>query len=219
MTASPRRFPPGLLLLAIAGVVVAAIITIVSLLDSDPEPADQAGSDVPATAPAPLEGDCSNLHSGHGGMWNAAMADEMTAADCPFPYEPFLVPMAGGEEDADLAAPFEPRLYDEVYQMFAGLDLGVCQVGKLPEPSADGFVFGFRLAAGPPGCPNLEGDMAVVLREYATRAFRDEAAHASTSERTLVLGRWVVGVEAADTPLGEQVVEGLIGLGATDVNR
>lgn len=215
MPESSRRIPPTLLALLIAVVLVAAVVVIATLLDSEDDGETAASTEV-TTAEAVDE--CANVHAGHGiAMWNATMADEMTAAGCPWPYDPFLVPTEGGQEDASFTAPFEARLYDELSQMYAGLGLGVCQVATLPDESVDGFTFGFRYAVGPPGCPDMEGDVALTVREYVTRPWRDAAANASTATRTLILGRWVIGVEGDDPAMLEQVVEGLVGLGGQEV--
>ncbi len=99
------------------------------------------GSSEPAGEPV----GCESTHSGHNVMrWNATMADEMVAAGCEWPYDPFLVPLEGGEEDPALDAPFEARLYSEIWDMIGQVDVGVCAVSALPEePGAGGFVFGF----------------------------------------------------------------------------
>lgn len=212
-----------MLLLGVVVLLVVAAVAVAVVATSDDEPdATGSGGTVPATeggaAAAPLTGACENLHAGHGiAMWNPTMADEMTEGGCPFPYEPFMVPLEGGTEDPAIEAPFEPRLYDELWQVFSGLGLGVCQVATLPEEPADGFTFGFRYAVGPAGCPDLEGDGAVVVREYATRAFRDAAAHAASGDGTMVLGRWVLTVEGG-TERAAQVATALEGVGAVTVD-
>jgi hypothetical protein len=214
---STRRLPTTVAVVGAAVVLVAAVVVITILLggDDDDAPPESAGSTIAPVAGA-LGGDCENLHAGHGiAMWNPTMADEMTAAGCPWPYEPFIPEMEGGEEDPSIAAPFEPHLYDDLTQVFAGLDLGLCQVATLGEDQVDGLAFGFRYAAGPPGCPNMEGDVALTVREYGTRAWRDASANASTAPRTLVLGRWAIGLEGDDA-MAEQVAGALVALGAVE---
>lgn len=222
--AAHRRIPPTVFVLAVAVVLVGAIAVIASIGGDDGDDGatgQGATTDAAADGTAPaaaLSGDCQNLHASHGiAMWNPAYADEMTAADCGWPYEPFLVTLDGGEEDPSIAAPFEPRLYDELWQMFGGLGLGVCQVAGVEEDAAHGMVFGFRYAVGPAGCPDMEGDAALVAREYGTRAQRDAAAHASEAPRTWAFGRWVLEVDGDDAALVEQVSGAVTGLGASEV--
>ncbi|QGG95720.1 hypothetical protein [Actinomarinicola tropica] len=220
----PRRTPPALFLLALSAVAVVAAIAVAVVVGGDDDaPNDAAGSGGEAASPTvqSLPPECENLHAGHGiAMWNSAMADEMTTAGCPFPYEPFIPPMEGGEEDPSIDAPFEPRLYADIWQMLSDADLGLCQVTTLPEDSVDGLVFGFRYVAGAAGCPELEGDVALEVREYATRAWRDARAHDAEAPRTFVLGRWVIGVaptgEGGETAV-RAVAEGLGGLGAVEL--
>lgn len=170
--------------------------------DAGPAPADSSGEGVSD----PLDPECENLHASHGiAMWNAGMADEMTAAGCPFPYEPFAPPLEGGAEDPSISTAFEPRLYSEIWAGLAPLDLGLCQVVTLPEESVDGYAFGFRYSFGPVGCPEVEGDTHMHVREYVTRAWRDAHADASTTSPTLVLGRWVIQVEGTPERVPELV--------------
>jgi hypothetical protein len=222
---SPRR-SPLVFGLGLAAVIVVAIGAVIGLTSGDDPADDDAGGAVSSSpgdaagAPVaqPLGEECQNLHAGHGiAMWNSAMADEMTTAGCTFPYAPFDPPLAGGQEDPTIAAPFEPRLYDELWQVFSGLGLGVCQVATLAEESVDGYAFGFRYAVGPAGCPDLDGDAAVVAREYVTRAHRDAHADAAASPTTLVLGRWVLQVEGAPGQVAE-LMAGLRGIGAVPVH-
>lgn len=204
-------------------VVAVGAVALLSGDDDSPsgsaDPASSAPGGVGDESTAePLGAECQNLHAGHGiAMWNSAMADEMTAAGCPFPYAPFDPPMEGGEEDPTIAAPFEPRLYDDLWQVYSELGLGVCQVATLDEESVDGFAFGFRYAVGPPGCPDLDGEAAVVAREYVTRAHRDAHANAAASPETLVLGRWVLQVEGTPERVSE-LIAGLEGIGAARVD-
>jgi hypothetical protein len=100
--------------------------------------------------------------------------------------------------------------------LISASDLGVCSIGALPEEPADGFVFGFRYALGPPACPGATSTVDLVAREYATRAHRDAAAVAASGE-AVVLGRWVITLEgddaAARTALADRLVD-LGGIGA-----
>lgn len=214
-------------LLALTAVAVVAAIAIAVVMGDEPDGDDPAGdaAGVEADGSAPtapeLPPDCVNLHASHGiAMWNPSMADEMTAAGCPFPYDPFLPPLEGGEEDPSLTAPFEARMYTDLWQLLSAADLGLCKVTTMDEPSEDGLAFGFRYVAGPPGCPDPEGAVAMEVREYVTRPWRDAQAHASTSDRTFVLGRWVIGVaptDAGDPAAVDAIATELDGLGAVEL--
>lgn len=194
---------------------------------SDDEPTTTRVA-TPITSPAPGDSSepagepvgCESTHSGHNVMrWNATMADEMVAAGCDWPYDPFLVPLEGGEEDPALAAPFEGRLYSEIWDMIGQVDVGVCAVSALPEePGADGFVFGFDYGIGEPECPG-NALAHVVAEEYGTRAQRDAAAHASEEPATYVLGRWVVTVFGEEETMTDALKEGVMSLGAESVER
>lgn len=219
--AGGRRSSVVLLIGLAAIAVVAAITTAVVAGGGDGEEAAPAGgSTSPAPTVEPLGPECENLHAGHGiAMWTATMADEMTAAGCPFPYDPFLPPMEGGEEDPSLAAPFEARMYSELWELLSAADLGLCKVTTLDEESVDGLAFGFRYVAGPPACPDVEGEVEMVVREYVTRAWRDANAHDGTGERTFVLGRWVIDVSptAGDGSAAEAIAAELLAAEAAEV--
>ena len=157
---------------------------------------------------------CEGLHAGHSVMgWDPTMADEMVEHGCGWPYEPFLSTIEGGKEDRQLAAPFEPRRYAELWAVLTTAGAGVCSVAALPDPPSQGFVFGFIYRVAAPGCPGAEPSVELVAREYAARAQRDTAVSDDPSDRTFVLGRWALSV-SGDTELAELIVDGLLGLGA-----
>ncbi len=145
-------------------------------------------------------GECADVHEGHAGhqamMWTAQMADEMTEAGCGWPYEPFLIDLDGGEDDAALDAPFEPRRYDELWAAITAADLGLCSVATVVEAQETGRAFGFTYQVGEPGCPGAVPTGSIAVGEYGTEAQRDAAAHAAArdadAERVYVLGRWVL---------------------------
>ena len=191
-----------------------AVVVLIAAAGDEPE----AASD-DAAAPSPLSDACTELHSGHNAMsWDPTMADEMVAKGCGWPYEPFLSSSDGATQDAALdAAPFEPRLYDEIWQVIGRTGLGVCTVTGLPDPPAEGFAFGFRYAVAPPGCVGADADVDVDVREYGTRAERDTAARQAGASEALVLGRWVITLEPGDGAIAEDLHRELAGLGAIDV--
>lgn len=212
--APPRREAGRAVILAlVALVMVSVLIAVVSSGDGD-DPAD-----VGDTAPVGegLSEDCARLHTGHNAMrWDSTMADDMVALDCAFPYEPFMTSLEGGEEDPAFdAAPFAPHRYDELSILIADTGLGLCTVGLLPDPPGDGFSFGFRYAAAPPGCPELTSSVDLVAREYVTRAMRDAAANDAAG--SLVLGRWTIQLEPEDGDGARELHAALVAAGAVDV--
>lgn len=212
-----------LLLLGLAAIAVVAAVTIAVVVggeDDGDAAAPAEGSPTPTPTVEPLGPECENLHAGHGiAMWTASMADEMTAAGCPFPYDPFLPPMEGGEEDPSLAAPFEAHMYSELWDLLGAADLGLCKVTTLDEESVDGLAFGFRYVAGPAGCPDVEGEAEMFVREYVTGAWRDANAHEADGDRTLVLGRWVIDVSPTvdDAAAADALTAELVAVGAVEV--
>lgn len=193
----------------VIGGALAATVAFAAVLARD--------DDAPAADPASLSAECEGLHSGHNTMaWDPTQADEMVDRSCGWPYDPFLSTADGGEEDPALAAPFEARRYAELSDVLAAAGAGLCSVGALPAPPAEGFAFGFRYGAAEPGCPGATPTVDLEAREWVTRAQRDAAAHAAASDRTFVLGRWTVTV-TGDTALAEGVVDGLVDLGAVAV--
>jgi hypothetical protein len=206
----------------IAALVVVAVallaVVLVSVLGGDDD--DDVGTEGPAPAPgATLSPECQQIHSGHNTMsWNPTMADEMV--DCAWPYDPFTSTLEGGEPDPALdGVAFEPRRYQEIWDLVGGADLGICSVATLPDQPEAGFAFGFSYDFAAPGCPEATPTGHVVVREYATRDQRDAAAHALSTEGApaLVLGRWVVVVEAADLPIAATLSTALTDLGAAPV--
>lgn len=171
-------------------------------------------------------GSCEHSHHGHNVMmWDPTMADEMLDLGCPWPYPPFETPTDGGQEDPALGSPFEAHRYAEIWDAFGQTDLGVCQVAKLPDEPDDGFAFGFDYTAGEPGCPPGSDTASLVVREYATRAQRDAAAHEAASGGTdsdapdsvQVLGRWTLTTAADDDAQSRAITDALTEAGAVEV--
>lgn len=150
-------------------------------------------------------------------MFDPSLADELVELGCPFPYEPTTISMEGGVEDPTIAAPFEPRRYLEVFEILDRLRFGVCTVGRLNEPSVRGFVYGFTAALQPQSCADSDPSVAVVIREYASRAHRDEAANTERPQRTLVLGRFIITI-AASADDEDLIAEALRAVGAAEAS-
>ena len=144
---------------------------------------------------APADGVCSETYNTNIMHWNPTNADEMVALGCPWPYPPGVVTATGGDEDSDLAAAFEPRRYQEIWDLMRTADFGVCAVRRLVEPPDPGFVFGFDYPLEPKACLDNNPTVTLTVSEYATRAQRDTAVHASSSNVKLVLGRWVLEID------------------------
>ena len=196
--------------LALASILAVAAACVIAVVVAN------RGDDEPDAVETELSGPCASLHGGHNMMmWDPTMADEMADLDCGWPYEPFLVPTDGGAEDPAFdAAPFEARRYADLWTLTTGSGVGVCAVSTLPDAPADGFVFGFDYAISEPGCPGVAPAGHLVAREYATRAWRDAAAHEVTDGEAFVLGRWVVSVAADDPVMAAALEAGLVELGA-----
>ncbi len=205
----------GALIVAAAVVLAAIGLAVVPSIDLS---LDGSSSDADTTLPTTtaVPDACSDAHTAHNvAMWDPTMADEMLEAGCPWPYEPFMTPTDGGEQNPNLAAPFEPRLYSELWDALQEADFGVCAVAALAEQSGDGFVFGFRYEVRPGGCEEGEQVAELVVREHVTRAWRDAAAAALGAEGpVLVLGRWTFTVENATDFAANRLFETLVALGA-----
>lgn len=148
-----------------------------------------------------LSGPCGDAHEGHAtAMWDPTMADEMTDAGCPWPYEPFVPESVdtGGEGSAApaLDAPFEAHHYADVWTAISDSEVGVCQVAARTDGSVPGRSFGFAYEIAPNGCPDGVAVGVIVVDEFATQADRDAAARVTADQwPALVLGRWVIGLE------------------------
>jgi hypothetical protein len=152
-------------------------------------------------------------------MFNPVVADELLTGTCPWPYDATIV-VAGGVEDPSIAAPFEARTYQEVFDLLTAEKFGTCNVSRLAEPMTNGFVFGFEIGTYPGGCAGGEATVHITLREYASRAWRDVAAgdtiHTEgTPSTAVVLGRWVITLEGSDAPAIERLASELVGMGAS----
>lgn len=146
-------------------------------------------------------------------MWNPALADEMLAAGCPFPFEPESIDLTGGAEDPDIAAAFEPRPFQQIFDLLTAERAGICAVTRLGEESVRGFVWGFEVKTQSGGCADNQPNLTIRVREYATRAHRDQAAHELSTADALVLGRWTIELDGTD----DQIRAGLVDLGAAVV--
>ena len=132
-------------------------------------------------------------------MFDPFVADGLLESGCAWPYSADIV-IAGGIEDPSIAAVFEPRRYAEVFDLLAVDRLGMCSVSRLPDPAVDGFVFGFRTQLHPESCAGGVASVQLDVREYATRAWRDTAAHAAAGDGSVaVLGRWVITTSGDDS--------------------
>jgi hypothetical protein len=129
-------------------------------------------------------------------MWNATLADEMVELECPWPWAPELQGLDGGTEDPSIDAPFEPHLYADVFAAIDAERFGTCEVRSVPQDESVGLVFGFDIGLHAETCADVTPNVTVSLDEFATRAFRDEAANATPD--ALVLGRWLIQVTGSD---------------------
>lgn len=184
--------------LRIACSIVLGVVLLAACGSDDGVSGDGATSTAVAdSGPAP-SADCVDVHAGHSAMmWNPTMADEMLAAGCGWPYEPFLVDLDGGEDDPELDAPFEPVRYSDLWSAITASDVGVCSVGTIRDGDEVGRAFGFSYSVGPPGCPGAASSGALLVSEFGTEAQRDAAARdaATSGTTTYVLGRWVLELE------------------------
>lgn len=147
-------------------------------------------------------------------MFNPTVADGLIDGTCPWPYDA-RIDLSGGAEDASLAAPFEPRRYQELFDLFTSMRYGVCNVSTLPDPIDNGFVFGFGVGLRPEGCGEGGATANVTIREYATRAWRDAASAADPAVSPMVLGRWAITVDGTDAAAVEALMLELTALGAS----
>jgi hypothetical protein len=172
-----------------------------------------------AHADLPPEPGCDQLyfHSTMA-MFNPTLADEMLDYDCPFPFDPDSVSMEGGEEDPSIEAPYEARRYQELFDVLAERPYGICAVGRVNEPSVEGFVYGFTISAKADSCAASDPDLGIAIREYASRAHRDAAANerASGTDAVLVLGRFVITISASPENV-EELRTAIAEIGADDL--
>jgi hypothetical protein len=145
-------------------------------------------------------------------MFNPSMADELLTGTCPWPYDATIV-TAGGAEDPSITATFEPHRYQDIFDMFTSMQVGTCSVNRLADPPTDGFVFGFDIGLRPGGCAEGGATVQLVMREYATRAWRDNAASKAPDDH--VYGRWVIEITGEDAAAVEQLGAELAALGAS----
>ncbi len=181
-------------------------------------------------------------HDGHGGeqvlegcdpvayhntmmMFDPFAADGLLDLGCPWPYDATIA-VAGGQENPEITAEFVPRRYAEIFDLISAEQYGMCAVASLPDETVNGFVFGFRVALNEAGCADGVSTFDVVLREYATKAWRDAAAGVAAADvieagagRVVVLGRWVVAVIGAHEATVDAFAEQLVPLGGVSMGR
>jgi hypothetical protein len=213
-------------------IVVATLSSLVACGGGDratdaPEPTNPS----PTNASGPSSGAsanerCRDVHAGHQAMmWTAEMADEMLDAGCGWPYDPFLVSLDGGRDDAALDTPFEARRYAELWTSISGSGRGLCSVSTdlgdadsgdvdLDDATRDetepGRAFGFTYSLAAPGCPEATPTGTLSVVEFGTEAQRDQAAHAeaaSVDGAVYVLGRWVIALEGDVGTLGDDIID------------
>ena len=229
-----RRRATTIAIVAMSGAAAIGLLLAVVTSGERDEVADEAPSAAGSSAPSPdgaasvpvtflpdaahvdlpAEPGCDQLafHSAMA-MWNPALADEMLAADCPFPFEPESIDLSGGAEDPTIDAAFEPRPFQQIFDLLTAERAGICAVARLGEESVQGFVWGFEVKAQSDGCAENQPDLTIRVREYATRAHRDQAANELPAGSALVLGRWAIELDGASDPLRA----GLVDLGAAVV--
>ena len=232
-SARTGRRDPWTIAVAVVGVAVVAVLIAVvvkSAGDDDPAVGGPAATATAQSEPGttlfapddhtnlPAEPGCDQL-SFHSAMqmWNPALADEMLTYDCPFPFDAAAVSMEGGAEDPALAAPFEPHRYQEIFDVITAERIGTCSIGRTPDPSVRGFVYGFIVRGRAETCAENNTNIEVVIREYATRAHRDEAAHALIAPSVQVFGRWTIAYDGSDPEAIRRLAESIAALGAVPV--
>lgn len=152
-------------------------------------------------------------------MFDPTAADGLLDSGCTWPYDASIA-VEGGAENPSISASFEPRRYAEIFEVLTAERFGMCSVGRLPDDTVDGFVFGFAVALQPGGCADNRATVRLEIREYATRAWRDTAASAvdrSATPHVLVLGRWVIGISGDDAEGASRLASFLEPLGAATV--
>lgn len=227
------RFDGWSIAAAIVGTAAVAVLIAVVVKSVGGEASDPAGEGAAASIPSdvavsttlfaaddhtnlPPTPGCDQLyfHSAMA-MWNPSLADEMLDFGCPFPFEAAEVSMEGGVEDPGFAARFEPRRYQELFDIVAAERLGICAVTRLEEPSVRGFVYGFDVRLKADTCKNNDPNTSLVAREYATRAHRDEAAHSLDADVVMVLGRWTITIDGTDADATQRLQSALAEIGAS----
>lgn len=181
------------------------------------------------------------LHTDHGGgevlagcdpdayhrtmmMFDPLAADGLLESGCTWPYDATIA-LDGGAEDPSIAAEYEPRRYAEIFDTIAAGQYGMCAVASLADEPVNGFVFGFRVPLNPAGCADGVSTFDVVIREYATRAWRDTAAAAARTDvvaagtgQAVVLGRWVVSLVGDDEAAIDGFAARLVDLGGVSIS-
>jgi hypothetical protein len=223
-----RRLSP--IVIAVAG-LTAAVAVLAAFAATRPTGTNASSSNASGSVPADVtegghaghgvqtaaaDGVCSETYNTNIMHWNPTNADEMVALGCSWPYPPGVVSTTGGDEDSALDAAFEPRRYQEIWDLMRTADFGVCAVRRLVEPPDPGFVFGFDYPLEPKGCLDNNPTVTLTVSEYATRAQRDAALHASSSTVKLVLGRWVLEIDGDDVS-AHQLAEALATIDAQAV--
>jgi hypothetical protein len=157
-------------------------------------------------------------------MFDPLAADGLLESGCTWPYDATIA-VDGGAEDPSIAAAYEPRRYAEIFDTITEGRYGMCAVASLADERVNGFVFGFRVPLNPAGCADGVPTFDVVIREYATRAWRDTAAAAARTEvvaagagDVVVLGRWVVSLVGDDAAAVDAFAARLVDLGGVSIS-
>ncbi len=150
-------------------------------------------------------------------MFNPSLADELLLYDCPFPYDPAAISMDGGAEDPSIAAPYEPHRYQELFDVMTAERIGFCAFSRVAEPSVRGFVYGFTVAAKPETCAGNDPTIEVVVREYASRAHRDEAANTLAAPVVQAFGRFTITIDGSDAAAVDRLAAAFVALGVHQV--
>lgn len=234
---SPRRPRRGLVVTAVAVAVclVAAIGFVVVAITSDDDGSSATTHQDHGTDDAGT-GDAAAGHEGHDTqvlagcdaeayhntmmMFDPLAADGLVDSGCTWPYDATIV-VEGGTEDPSIDEPFEPQRYADVFDVIGTERYGMCSVASLADPHVNGFVFGFGVALNPSGCAGGDATVQLVIREYASRAWRDTAAvtaaGAGGTEHIVVLGRWVMTIAGTDADGAARLVEALAPLGGVEL--
>ncbi len=157
-------------------------------------------------------------------MFDPLAADGLLESGCTWPYDATIA-VDGGAEDPSIAAEYEPRRYAEIFDTIAAGKYGMCAVASLADERVNGFVFGFSVPLNPAGCADGVPTFDVVIREYATRAWRDTAAVAARTDvvaagagDAVVLGRWVVSLVGDDAVAVDAFAARLVDLGGVSIS-
>ncbi|MEX0847903.1 MAG: hypothetical protein WD023_09005 [Ilumatobacteraceae bacterium] len=221
-----ERHRPGVVIAVVVGLLGVGIALVTVLIATRDDPAASTASSVdphaghdmgPGHGGTPMPG-CEGDAAAAMMMLSPSSADALLGGPCPWPYDAGIS-VSGGQEDSSIDAPFEPHAYQDLFDLAAAAQLGVCNVGRLPAPVTDGFVFGFIIDVRSGSCGDGPATVSIEAREQATRAWRDQNAHRAADSgagRAMVLGRWVI-VLTGDEQVVSGVSDRLVASGAVAV--